>query len=149
MTAILGRLDLNTGICALLSAGHPPPLLVRHGEVQAVELPPNYPLGIFPDASYDAGQVTLRPGDRLVLVTDGMRDRNAARLDLPATLTTLTSLHPREAVRELADAVLKVAGPKLADDATVLILDWYGHHGQPRNTDAGADPTRASPPLPG
>ncbi len=148
MTAVLGRLDLRTGACALVNAGHVPPLLVRGHELEAVELPGNYPLGMFADGGYRPGEVALRPGDRLVVVTDGMHDRNAADLDLPAALRSLADLHPREAVRELADAVLRVAGPALADDATLLILDWYGEHGRPRRTCAGADPNRASPPLP-
>jgi serine phosphatase RsbU (regulator of sigma subunit) len=150
LTAVLGRLDLRTGVCALLNAGHLPPLLVRDGGVQAVELPRNLPLGMFPDAGgYQAGELALRPGDRLVVFTDGMRERNAASLDLPAELRTVIGLHPREAVRVLADAVLDAAGPTLADDATLLVVDWYGDHPQLRRTGAGADPVRASPPLPG
>ena len=73
----------------------------------------------------------------------------SAMLDLPAELRTVIGLHPREAVRVLADAVLDAAGPTLADDATLLIVDWYGDHPQLRRTGAGADPVRASPPLPG
>jgi hypothetical protein len=44
--------------------------------------------------------------------------------------------------------MLTVTGPTLADDATLLIVDWYGGHGQPRHSTAGADPERASPALP-
>ena len=33
VTGIIGRLDLNTGVFTFLNAGHPPPLLVRHGRV--------------------------------------------------------------------------------------------------------------------
>ena len=33
-------------------------------------------------------------------------------------------------------------------DATLLMLDWYDGHGQPRLTSAGADPKRASSALP-
>jgi serine phosphatase RsbU (regulator of sigma subunit) len=150
MTAVLGRLDLRTGVCVLLNAGHLPPLLVRDGDVQAVELPRNFPLGMFADpGSYRTGEVALRPGDRLVVFTDGMRERNAAHLDLPAALGTVIGLHPREAVRVLADAVLDAAGPTLADGATLLIVDWYGDHNQLRRSSAGADPGRASPPLAG
>lgn len=144
ITAVLGRLDLRTGVCALLNAGHVPPLLVRDGDARPIELPRNFALGMFSEARYRADEVALRPGDRLVVVTDGMRERNAADLDLSAGLRSITGLHPREAVRALADAVLDVAGPALADDATLLIIDWHGRHGVPRNTRAGADVAHAT-----
>ncbi|MFI5931864.1 PP2C family protein-serine/threonine phosphatase [Actinoplanes sp. NPDC051494] len=147
VTAIVGRLDLRTGECDLLNAGHVPPLLVRDGSSRAVDLPRNFPLGMFAEADFTAGQVVLQPGDRLVVVTDGMRERKAAALDMPALLASLTDLHPREAVRALADAVLEVTGPTLADDATLLMLDWYGEHDRPRRTNAGADVVRASQAL--
>jgi len=139
ITALLGRLDLNTGVCALLNAGHVPPLLVRDGDAQPLDLPRNFPLGMFAEAGYHAGEVALQPGDRLVVLTDGMRERNAANLDLPAQLRSTAGLHPREAVRGLADALLDLAGPTLADDATLLIIDWHDRHGRPRTTSAGAD----------
>lgn len=144
LTAVLGRLDLNTGVCALLNAGHVPPLLVRDDNPQPLRLPRNFPLGMFAESRYRAGEIALQAGDRLVVVTDGMRERKAANLDLPAELKSIASLHPREAVRALADAVLDVAGPTLADDATLLIIDWHGRHGRPRNTSAGADLAHAS-----
>ncbi|MEW2145957.1 PP2C family protein-serine/threonine phosphatase [Micromonospora vinacea] len=148
ITAVLGRLDLRTGMCSLLNAGHVPPLLVRDGDTQALPLPPNFPLGMFADAEHRAGEIELRPGDRLVVVTDGMRERNAASLDLPAMLRSITGLHPREAARALADAVLAVSGPTLADDATLFIVDWHGGHSEDRRTRAGADQERASVALP-
>ncbi|WP_106130935.1 PP2C family protein-serine/threonine phosphatase [Pseudosporangium ferrugineum] len=149
VTAVLGRLDLNTGVCTLLNAGHVPPLLIRDGVARDLPLPGNFPLGMFPGSTFETGELALRPGDRLVVITDGMRERRAAGLDLTARLRKLTGLHPREAVRSLADAVLEVAGPVLADDATLLMLDWYNGHHEERRTDAGADQERASAPLPG
>jgi hypothetical protein len=56
----------------------------------------------------------------------------------------MRAMHPREATRSLADAVLAVAGTTLADDATMLILDWHGGHHRDRVTTAGADDRRAS-----
>ncbi|MGC4847240.1 PP2C family protein-serine/threonine phosphatase [Micromonospora sp. DT15] len=148
ITAILGRLDLRTGVCALLNAGHVPPLLVRDGDVRTLPLPANFPLGMFAGAGYRDGEITLRPGDRLVVLTDGMRERNAAKLDLPNMLRSIADLHPREAARALADAALEVSGPTLADDATLFILDWHGGHSEERRSSAGADQARASGPLP-
>ncbi|MFG1674081.1 PP2C family protein-serine/threonine phosphatase [Micromonospora sp. NPDC049282] len=143
VTALLGRVDLPTGRCELLNAGHVPPMLVRDERVAPVELPGNFPLGMFPDERYRSAEISLRPGDRLVVVTDGMRERNAADLDLAAALLEIAHLHPREAVRALSDAVLAAAGPVLADDATMLIVDWYDGHG-PRRSAGGADPARTS-----
>ncbi|MGC4856327.1 PP2C family protein-serine/threonine phosphatase [Micromonospora sp. DT4] len=144
VTAVLGRMDLRTGRCELLNAGHVPPMLVRGDRVVPVELPSNFPLGMFPEEQYRSGEITLLPGDRLVIVTDGVRERSAADLDLVAALRKIAHLHPREAVRALSDAVLATAGPVLADDATLLIIDWYdGGHG-PRRSAAGADIARAS-----
>jgi len=57
------------------------------------------------------------------------------------------SLHPREAVRALADRVLEATQHALSDDATVLCLDWHGNHGRERVTDHGAEQGRASEAL--
>ena len=68
--------------------------------------------------------------------------RNAAGLDLHRAIADTRALHPREAVRALADLVLDVTGQVLADDATVLCVDWYGGHGRDRSTVHGADHPR-------
>lgn len=54
-------------------AGHPPVLLLRGGEVQAVGRPGPLP-GAFPGAHWAAERVTLHPGDAIVLRTDGVTD---------------------------------------------------------------------------
>jgi hypothetical protein len=82
-----------------------------------------------------------------VLVTDGMLERNVASVDLPRAIEETRSLHPREAVRALADSALEAAGHELSDDATVLCLDWHGRHDQDRRSVSGADPVRASDAL--
>ncbi|WP_229067496.1 PP2C family protein-serine/threonine phosphatase [Actinoplanes sp. DH11] len=143
-TGLLGRLDLTTGTLDLVNAGHPAPLLVRAGTVRPVALPANRPLGVLPRKPYRESRLSLQPGDRLVMLTDGMLERGAAGLDLPDRLRNLVALHPREVVRVLGDLVLDVAGPVLPDDACLLVLDWHGGHGDTRSTAAGADPSRAS-----
>ena len=83
-----------------------------------------------------------------MLVTDGMLERNAATLDLIAEISLSRALHPREATRRLTDKVLETSGPALSDDATMLVLDWYGDHGAVRTTRPPApcpDPRPAPP----
>jgi serine phosphatase RsbU (regulator of sigma subunit) len=139
VTGLLGRLDLRSGVLSLVNAGHLPPYLARGGVVAALELPPSLPLGLFEDTTYASTGIPLHPGDRLVFVTDGMVERRAAAFDLLAEITVTRGLHPRETTRHLADAVLEATGATLADDATLLVLDWHGHHGQDRDTVGGAD----------
>lgn len=144
VTGIVGRVDLKTGSLQLVNAGHIQPYLARGTDVRSIALPANLPFGIYADAAYEAAELTLEPGDRVVFVTDGMLERNAAILDLPAAISKSASLHAREAVTALADAVIAAAGRALSDDATVVCLDWYGDPGQDRHSTEGADVARAS-----
>jgi serine phosphatase RsbU (regulator of sigma subunit) len=143
-TGLIGRLNLRTGSLDLVNAGHVAPYLARSSQVAAIDLPADLPLGLFADTTYRANRLVLEPGDRLVLVTDGMLERNAAGIDLPGAIQNTRSLHPREAVRALADGALEATGHALSDDATVLCVDWHGGHGRERRSVHGAEPMSAS-----
>ena len=84
--------------------------------------------------SYRVQELQLRPGDRLILLTDGMQERGAAVADLVSVIHDTRALHPREAVRSLTAAVLAACHGRLQDDATVVILDWHGHRRKPAGT---------------
>lgn len=139
VTGLLGRVDLGTGVLGLVNAGHVHPLLLRGPAVTQVQLPADLPFGLNEGRGYRRTDLPLEPGDRFVIVTDGMLERRAAALPLTELLNQTRALHPREATRHLADGVLHVAGPALADDATILMVDWHGHHGRDRDSHAGAD----------
>jgi serine phosphatase RsbU (regulator of sigma subunit) len=126
VTGQLVRVDRRSGLAAIVNAGHPLPLRVRDGRTEELELAVDLPFGILPGRPYRVQHVALRPGDRLVLLTDGMLERNAAELDVAALLTRTAALHPREVVQELGSEVMRVTGGALRDDATVLCLDWHG-----------------------
>jgi serine phosphatase RsbU (regulator of sigma subunit) len=138
-TAVLGRLNLDSADLELVNAGHAPPFLARDGQVTALELPVDLPLGMFAGTTYRSKTVPLMPGDRVIIVTDGMLERTAASLDLKFHVQQTRELHPREATRALTDRVIEASGGTLADDAALLMLDWHGDHGSPRQTVAGAD----------
>ncbi|SHF84841.1 PP2C family protein-serine/threonine phosphatase [Geodermatophilus nigrescens] len=144
VTGQLVRVDLAVGTAEIVNAGHPFPLLVRNGRVQDLALEIEPPFGVVPGRSFQVQRLPLEPGDRIVFLTDGMQERNAAVLDVAAALRHTTDLHPREVVQELGAAVLRATGGDLRDDATLVCLDWYG--GPPRRSDSahGADVARAS-----
>lgn len=148
VTGLLGRLDLRSGVLTVVNAGHVAPFLARGNLVTRVKLAANVPLGLFGETRYRSAELRLEPGDRLVIVTDGMLERNAESVDLFRSISATRALHPREATRALADQVLEAAANELADDATLLVLDWHGGHDDGgRTTVAGADSERASAPL--
>jgi serine phosphatase RsbU (regulator of sigma subunit) len=146
VAAIVMSVDLVTGVVDVVNAGHPTPHLVRNGVPTVVELEADLPFGIFAETDYRVQELVLEPGDRLVLVTDGMLERNASAVDIAAALADMTALHPREVVHTFARAVLTATGGDLQDDATVLCLDWYGPQGSGggRIASAGATQSRAS-----
>ena len=129
VTGQLARVDLHTGAMTVVNAGHPFPFRVRDGRVEEVELDVDMPFGLCPGRDLSSRRLQLEPGDRIVLVTDGMLERNAEDLDLPGMLSREAGTHPRELVYELAEAVLHATGGELDDDATVLCLDWRGGPG--------------------
>ena len=99
-----------------------------------------------PDIGYWVQPLRMLPGDRLVFVTDGVLERNAASADILGLIAATGDLHPREVVQEIARAVVRAVDGKLRDDATALCLDWYGGGERDRQVNAGANQLGASPP---
>jgi serine phosphatase RsbU (regulator of sigma subunit) len=146
VTGQLLRVDLDRGRASVVNAGHPFPLRLRDGGVEEIALRIEAPFGVLPGKSFDVQELPLRPGDRIVLLTDGMQERNAVDLDVAAALRDTADLHPREVVHALGAAVLEATDGDLRDDATMLCLDWFGGPRRSRHTEQGADPGLASPP---
>lgn len=126
VTALLVEVSLATGAARLVNAGHVVPLLVRGGHVGEVELTPGLVLGVDAALSLQVQHLQLEPGDRLVMLTDGMFERGAAAAEVADVLAQLGDQHPREVAQILTRAVLDVTAGAIRDDATVLVLDWYG-----------------------
>jgi serine phosphatase RsbU (regulator of sigma subunit) len=144
VTGQLLQVDLRAGTAGIVNAGHPLPLRLRDGRVEEIDLKVEPPFGVLPGRTFGIQDFPLLPGDRIILLTDGMQERNAVNLDVAAALAGSADLHPREVVHELGAAVLHATGGDLKDDATMVCLDWYGGPPRGRTTEHGADPARAS-----
>ena len=131
VTSLLMHLDLDTGRVAAVVAGHPPPLLVREGQVEPVQLEAQLPIGLDDDPNYHPQRFDLAPGDRLVLVSDGVLEAQRSPQEEygDARLTEMLLATRNEAPQEtarllLADMACWQAGISPRDDATVLCLDY-------------------------
>ncbi|MGW2465401.1 PP2C family protein-serine/threonine phosphatase [Streptomyces sp. NPDC001761] len=138
-TGQLLRIHLDTGDCELVNAGHPWPLRLRGDRVRELPLKVNLPFGAPAPVTYEIQHIHLEPDDRLVLITDGMQDRTAAKVQLPALLHDTRNQHPREVVRTLTEAVHDACDGHLPDDATTLVLDWHGSRSGQRHTTGGSN----------
>jgi serine phosphatase RsbU (regulator of sigma subunit) len=139
VTAQIVRVDLVTGTAEVINAGHPAPLRLRDGVVDEVPLDPDPPFGAVPESEFHVQTLPLQPGDRLMFLTDGVLERDAATADVSAVLAASRGEHPREAVQHLIQAAVRASGGRLGDDATALCLDWHGGPQRERDTDAGAN----------
>jgi serine phosphatase RsbU (regulator of sigma subunit) len=139
VTGQLGRIDLTTGTAEIVSAGHPLPLRLRGGTVDEVPLVGDPPFGALPGSTFHVQPLPLEPGDRLMFVTDGVLERDAASVDVRAVLAASRPDHPREAVQHLIQAAVRASGGELADDATALCLDWHGGPPRDRRASSGSN----------
>lgn len=94
MTGLLGRLDLHSGLIQFVNAGHVAPFLIRPTGVTTLELPIDRPFGLNGEPGYRHTDVQLEPGDRVVILTDGMLERRAASLPLTDLLEQSRALNP-------------------------------------------------------
>ncbi|MGP3637740.1 PP2C family protein-serine/threonine phosphatase [Streptomyces sp. 24-1644] len=144
------RISLLDGRTEFVNAGHPWPLRMRDGKVEEIVPKVDRPFGLNVRTSqantYRMQTLDLRPGDRLIMLTDGMLERHAENLDLADLIIRTRELHPREAARALIKAIVDAGDGHLHDDATVMCLDWHGVHNSERDATNGADLTDASPP---
>jgi len=128
VTAVLAQVSADGCRAEILNCGHPPPLLVRDGEVTAAEpAEASLPLGLAaltPEAR-EVSTLPLKQGDRLLFYTDGIteaRDRqgNFYPLERSGVLLGLPDLG--SALDRLIEDVLRHVGHTLQDDAAILLI---------------------------
>ncbi|MER6402313.1 SpoIIE family protein phosphatase [Streptomyces viridosporus] len=80
-TMVLARYSPGERRLAWAQAGHAPPLLLRGGEVTYLRRPPGMLLGAIATPRFEEAECRLRPGDRLLLYTDGLVERPPENID--------------------------------------------------------------------
>src|SRR5713226_5441012 len=128
-TAFLAEYDAARRIFYYINAGHNNPILRRaSGLIERLDVG-GLPLGIQPEASYEAASVALSPGDWLIIFTDGLVEAVNTRdeeFDEPRLLSALEagkSTAPKELLdRLMCDLDLFVGSAPQHDDVTCLLI---------------------------
>lgn len=130
MTALTAVIDPSRREVTLASAGHPPPLRVKAGKAQVVDLETELVLLVEGDLRYTQQTlVTLDPSERLLLYTDGAVE---ARIPRGALLGTeglmrhaggLADREPEVFLEELMKRIAAHAENQLRDDIALLTIE--------------------------
>jgi serine phosphatase RsbU (regulator of sigma subunit) len=132
VTGQLAELDVLSGVLRLVSAGHPPPLLLRRDRVVGeVACASTFPLG-FGDLDIAITEVALEPGDQVAFYTDGITEARSPSGEefgvsrLGDHLARAVGAHEKQAetLRRLLQSVQAHEAGALRDDATVVLLGW-------------------------
>jgi sigma-B regulation protein RsbU (phosphoserine phosphatase) len=124
-TVIVARIHPD-GELEYVNCGHVPPLLVSN---QSVNRPThgNLPVGLLKDATYESDRCRMKPGDRLVLVTDGVTEAENARGDFFEDSRLEIVAAKSHSLEDIFTAVADFcSGTPLSDDCTVVDLLYTG-----------------------
>ncbi|WP_050515274.1 SpoIIE family protein phosphatase [Streptomyces rimosus] len=122
-TAAVGHFDPQRRTLTWARAGHPPPVLVRGGRATELVNDDGTSLGASLDPGYACKTLSLRPGDRVILYTDGLverrSDRSGNREDLLLSAARQGAHGGPEAHLE---TLLSVLHTNPEDDTCVIVL---------------------------
>jgi serine phosphatase RsbU (regulator of sigma subunit) len=128
---LLLEIDLVSGHVEAVDAGSPRAMIAREGEIRPIELEQQLPLGMFGDSRYETQRFRLEPGDRLLVVSDGVHAAAPGGRSAYGDAGLMTALR-RTRLQPATEAVGTVmrslrefhAGEDPADDAVIVCLDW-------------------------
>ena len=123
-TLVISRL-LDSGELELINCGHVPPLLVSGDTVSKLEEEGNLPVGLVPGVKFQVARFQLKPGDKLLLVTDGVTEAEDAQGEFFGN--DRLEACAREGFATIEQAVADFCGnTPLTDDCTIAEMIYRG-----------------------
>ncbi len=124
-TMVIACLKSN-GELQYVNCGHVQPLLVSGGTLKRIE-DSNLPVGLIAEADYTTGSMQLVPGDRLVLVTDGVTEAEDPHGEFFGYERLEKAALAAAPFQEIFTSIRTFcAGTPLSDDCTVFELTYKG-----------------------
>jgi len=134
VTFFCGVLDANARTFRYCNAGHPYPILISAGAVHTLDHG-GAVLGVFPSWKYEDFSVNLKPGDKLLLFTDGITEPENAQGEefgverVAAVGKAHAASSAAELNKQLLAQVSDFCGAQFQDDATLVVLAVNGRDG--------------------
>jgi serine phosphatase RsbU (regulator of sigma subunit) len=128
ITLFYALLDAKGSTLQFTNAGHNAPILTQQDGTQVRLEEGGLIVGAFQESTYTQGQLDLRPGDRLVMFTDGVteavngEDEEYGEKRLVEACLRSRQLCAEALHRSLFDIVSEFCGGEFDDDATVLVV---------------------------
>lgn len=128
-TLAYAELDLTTGGVRLVQAGHPHPAVQRAGGAVEYLGRGGLPVGLFAEAAYETVETCLHPGDRLLLVSDGVTEvetsegQQLAEAGLAEVLARLRERSGPDFMDALVDELDRFGCADLADDISGALIE--------------------------
>ncbi|MFE0512557.1 PP2C family protein-serine/threonine phosphatase [Streptomyces sp. NPDC058964] len=127
VTAVFAEIPADERVVRVVNCGHPPPLLIRPGEVRELDTGRSGPplnLGVLVGDPYRVDVYAFRPGDQLLLYTDGITETRApdgSFYPLVERVRSWEPLRPGEFLDRLHGDLLDYGQDDLHDDTAALI----------------------------
>ncbi|MER5309340.1 SpoIIE family protein phosphatase [Streptomyces sp. NPDC002773] len=127
-TAVCALYDPEDGELVWSSAGHLPLLLLRDGRATLLDPPQDILLGATASSRYQERRTALRPGDTLLLYTDGLVERRHDGLGtgLGLLVAAAEELAAEEDLEQLVDGLLGMVTGDTDDDTSVVAVRLRG-----------------------
>ena len=134
VTVWLAEIDLSTGVCRTVNAGHENPA-VKHGgkEWEILRYPHDMPAAMFREATYNVRTAQLHDGDMIFVYTDGVTeavnadDERFGESRITQTLNSLGSAGTRAVIDGLfAEICSFSAGAEQYDDIGMICFKYHG-----------------------
>lgn len=132
VTALFAVVDIVQRMVTWANCGHEPPVIRRvDGEVTDVDVE-GRAVGIMRGSTYSEVSLKLRPGDVVVMMTDGITEARPGgiaffgRDGVSRHLSQAKGRSPNIIARGLLDAAKTHAGGHLQDDAAIVVFDFVG-----------------------
>jgi sigma-B regulation protein RsbU (phosphoserine phosphatase) len=128
-TMVFGTLDTRSGAGRMCQAGHPHPIVCGPDKHTRLLGRGGYPVGLLPGAAFENTEFYLAPGERLVLISDGILesggvDREMFGYDrLSRLLSSVSSLLLQDSLQRIEQSLIAWQKSTLfEDDVSLMVL---------------------------